>query len=180
MAELPAVARFRFAREGSIAAHGKLPAGWTNENIDDLVIESIDSGPDGPAITLSATIAAANPAPFVSLVLGDYMPIAPDDVAAVRFDAEISDAQGVDGAFVILREWIAGGTYVGQATQPIAIRGGQVPAVAARMGGGDQRLLQPVLSFRRVPGTDGSATFTIRRLALASLHAHPAWLSLGR
>lgn len=180
MADLPAVARFRFAREGSIAAQGKLPAGWTNENADDVTVESIDLGPDGPAITVTVSIAENNPAPFVSIVLGDYLPMPADDVGVLRFDVEISAVNGVEGAFTILREWIAGGTYVGQATQPIALGGARLPAVAARMGGGDQRLLQPVISFRREPGKPASVTATIRRLALASLHAHPGWLSSGR
>jgi hypothetical protein len=177
---LPPFSRFRFAREGSILANGKLPQGWTNENADDVTVDSIDMGPDGPAIVVTLRFAASNPAPFVSIVLSDYMPIAPDDVIAFRMDAEVNRATGVSGAFLILREWIAGGTYVGQATQPIPLDKSNAPVAAARMGGGEARLLQPVFSVRRAEGSEGEATVRLRRIAFASLHEHPAWLTDAR
>lgn len=180
MSNLPSFSRFRFAREGSIQAGGKLPGGWANENADHATIETIDLGPDGPSVTITIGFNAGNAAPFISIVLGDYTPVARDDVIALRADVEPVRASGVTGAFLIMREWISGGTYVGQATRPIPLDQGIVPMVAARMGGGESRLLQPVLSVQRMEGHEGSITVRLRRMALASIHDHPTWLTDAR
>lgn len=177
---LPPFSRFRFAREGSILANGKLPQGWSNENADDVSVDAIDLGPDGPSITVTLTFEAANAAPFISIVLADYMPVPPDEVVALRMDVETVRQSGVSGAFLILREWIAGGTYVGQATRPIPLDRGTVPIAAARMAGGESRLLQPLLSVRRAEGSAGSLSVRLRRVALAGVHDHPAWLTDAR
>jgi hypothetical protein len=180
MSSLPPFSRFRFAREGSILANGKLPQGWTNENADDVSVDAIDTGPDGPSVTVTVSFAAANPAPFVSVVLSDYLPLPADDVLAMRLDAEVIRHSGAQGAFLILREWIEGGTYVGQATRPIPLERAVTPITAARMAGGTQRLIQPVLSIRRQEGSEGTVTMRLRRIAVGSLHDHPAWLTDAR
>ncbi|WP_375287906.1 hypothetical protein [Sphingomonas sp.] len=177
---LPPFSRFRFAREGSIHANGKLPQGWSNENADDVTVEAIDLGPDGPSITVTLAFNTTNAAPFVSVVLADYVPVQADDVFALRMDMEMVRQSGVSAAFLILREWISGGTYVGQATRSVPLDRGTVPVAAARMAGGESRLIQPVLSVRRAEGSAGAVTVRLRRLALASIHDHPAWLTDAR
>lgn len=180
MNSLPPFSRFRFAREGSIRASGKLPQGWCNENADDVTVEAIDLGPDGPSITVTLAFAAANTSPFVSVALSDYLPVQADDVLAMRMDVEMVRQSGVSAAFLILREWISGGTYVGQATRPIPLDKDVRPLAAARMAGGESRLLQPVLSVRRAEGSAGALTMRLRRMAMAGLHDHPAWLTSVR
>lgn len=180
MPGLPAFSRFRFAREGLVSANGKLPQGWSNENADEISVDSIDMGPDGPGLTLTIRFSEANAAPFISVVIGDYAPIAQDDVFAARMDAEISAARNVSGGFLILREWIAGGTYVGQATSAIPTDQGFTAVAAARSGSGESRMLQPVISIKRAGEGAGSATVRLRRFAFASLHEHPAWLTDAR
>lgn len=177
MSALPTFMRVKSAREGLISDYGRLPANWQGENADSVHVDHVDFGVDGPAITLTIGFAATNPARFVSLVLGDYLHLEDGDVAVLRLDAEVSRVRSVAAAYLVVREWIAGGTYVGQATRPMAVAGGLAPAVAARMATGDSRLFQPLLSVQRADGGEGQATVRLRRVAFAGLHDHPAWLA---
>lgn len=172
----PTPARVTSAREGLISANGRLPPGWLNECADSIAVEQVDLGPKGPAITLTLGFAATNEAPFVSVVLGDYLAVPSGGIAALRLDVELSRMKGTSAAFLIVREWIAGGTYVGQATRPIELGQGLVPASAARMATGDSRLFQALLTFRRDAG-DGHVTARLARVRFADLNDYPAWLS---
>lgn len=176
MGVLPTLARVKHAREGLISAGGRLPAGWIGENADTISVDHVDLSPEGPAITLTIGASASNPAPFVSIVLGDYLAIPNEDIAVLRLDAEMARVRSVDAAYLVVREWIAGGTYVGQATRPVALSKDPAAAVAARMATGDSRLFQPLLTFRRESG-EAQITVRLRRIAFGSLHDHPGWLA---
>lgn len=177
MRGVPGFSRYRYARGGAVGADGKLPQGWALENLTDVSIDDIDLGPQGPAITVTLRAGADNPAPYVSIVVGDYLPAPVDEAVVLRAEIEVLASAEIAAGYAIVREWIAGGEYVGQTTRPIAMAAGAQPIVAARIVGGESRLLQPVLSLKRTPGIAASATIRVRRMAMASLYAHPGWLA---
>jgi hypothetical protein len=175
MAASPAPARVKSARIGLVSANGRLPEGWINESADTVMVDHVDLSPEGPGLTVTLGFSGQNASPFVSVVLGDYLPVENGGVATLRVDVEMLRARRASAAFLVVREWIAGGTYVGQATRPIA-GDGLVSATAARMATGDSRLFQPLLTIRRDGGA-GDVTVRLRRVMFADLHEHPTWLA---
>lgn len=173
---IPKFSRFRFAREGLVSENGRLPADWSVECISDLMIDEIDLGPGGPAMSITITDVQAD-AEYFSVVLGGYHAVSRDDIGIVTFETRFSGVENVAGAFAVVREWVAGGEYIGQATRPVSLHGEAARSVVARGAGGVDRVLQPLLSLRRKQPGPVRLTVRLSRVVFGSLYEHTDWLA---
>lgn len=168
--ERPAYVWFRHARQGTVGQEGRLPPGWVQENWQSVAVDGTDPGPDGPSISITASFDAENEQKFYSLVLGDYIPVSSDDLLVMRFELSVQSAHNISHAYVVMREWIQGGTFVGQATRSIAMRKDNAAAIVGRAASGEDRVFQPLLTFQRAGSGAGEVSFTLTRLSVGSLY----------
>jgi hypothetical protein len=173
----PKYASLRYAKLGRIDENGQLPTGWGPEHLTDLEIVDIDLRPEMLGVSCSFKIDPALPGEFAGMALGEYAQIEQDEPFALSTQIELSDAVGISQVYLLIREWVNGGEYVGQATRIVELTPEPSTTLVVRAGRSPGHVVQPALALRRPQGAVAEGTITIRKLIFGSLYAHPEWLT---
>lgn len=177
-AATPGFVKFRYAQLGVLGQSGKLPPGWSVEHWNSVTVEDIDTGPSGPAITVSANFNENQDAKFYSFVIADYIPVVRDDLLISQLELTVQRSTNIASGFMVMREWIAGGEFVGQATRAVAMRDEPVVVNVGRSSSGENRVFQPLLTFQRETAAAGGVTIKINRIAMGTLYQYPIWANV--
>lgn len=172
----PKYVSLRYAKLGKLDEGGRLPAGWGLENLTDVEITDIDLRPQMLGITCTFKIDPALPGEFAGIALGDYASIEQDEPFALSTQIDLQSAEGISQVYLLIREWIGGGEYVGQATRIVELAPESSPTLVVRTGRSTGHVVQPALALRRPTGVPAWGTITIRKLMFGSLYEHPDWL----
>lgn len=162
---------FRHVKQGVVGRGGLLPPGWGGELLSELEVLDMQAGASPPSITIRARFEPQASAQYVSMTLGAYAPSEVGDLFLLRGVLSISESENVGQAFLLLREWEAGGRFQRQATRPVKISANNGPTSVAIEVREANRVLQPVITFMLSDAARGGAvTLTVGGLAFGKLY----------
>ena len=172
----PKYASLRYVKQGRVDDGGQLPAGWGLENLTDVEVVDIDMRPQAPGLSCKFSIDPAFAGEYAGLALGDYASIEEDEPFALSAQVDLGESDGITEVYLLIREWVGGGEYIGQATRLAEMDTESASTLVVRTGRATGHVVRPALLFRRRLGAPAGGTITIRKLLFGSLYQHPDWL----
>lgn len=147
------------------------------EHLVNVEIVDIDLRPEMLSITTKFEIDPELQGDFAGLALGGYAAIEADEPFALSAHVDLRDADGITQVYLLIREWVGGGEFVGQATRLVEMAPDDAPpTLVVRTGRAAGHVVHPALAFRRAPGAAATGFVTIRKLVFGSLYQHPEWI----